>query len=293
MTLFLFGPRLVLAAPLLVLLPAAAVLDRRMLLALAATAAVAAGPLFGFNVPWRRLAAGPARGPRLRVATWNVGDGVPSGAVRELLAQEHPDFLALQECCEQPLDVPPGWRVERGHSWAFLSRVPITRVAERDPTDVWQLAGSGVIVRYTLSTSLGTLDVTNVHLETPREGLEAILHERLAGVPALLAKNEERDIEGRLARAWVDASGSPLRVVVGDFNTPVESSLFAEHWRGLLDCHSLAGWGFGFTKHTRHIGARIDHVLVAPGLRCLASRVGAWRAGDHAPVIAEIGLVAG
>ena len=83
------------------------------------------------------------------------------------------------------------------------------------------VAGSGAVVRYGLETLLGRLDLTSVHLETPREGLESILRFGPGAASELVAKNEQREIEARVARRWVDESPSPFRVVAGDFNTPV------------------------------------------------------------------------
>jgi endonuclease/exonuclease/phosphatase (EEP) superfamily protein YafD len=173
---------------------------------------------------------------------------------------------------------------------SLLSRFPILGVAARDRSDVWRAAGSGAIVRYTLDTPLGRVDLTSVHLETPREGLEAILRFGPGAAAELEAKNEQRLVEARLARAWVDASACGLRLVAGDFNTPVESQLFRDHWRGFRDCHSTAGWSFGFTKHTRRIGTRIDHVLTGPGLACVSARVAAGHGGDHLPLVVEVAL---
>ncbi len=287
-TLFLFGPRWVLLLPLVALLPAAAASDRRLLVALTLATAFAADPLFGFNVPWRRLVAG-GDSPRVRVATWNVDEGVvPLGAVAAFIDVELPDVVALQECPESHVAAPPGWYHDGQHGMAVLSRFPVLEVKERDPSDMRQLSGSGAIVRYAIETPAGRIDLTNVHLETPREGLESILRFGPGAAAELQAKNAQREIEARVARRWVDESPSALRLVAGDFNAPVESDLFREFWRGLRDCHSDAGWGFGFTKRTRRIGTRIDHVLAGPGLECVSAHVGPWRGGDHAPLIVDV-----
>jgi len=290
-TMFLFGPRWVIAVPLPILVVLALALDRRWLIPLAAASLAMLVPLLGWNVPWRRLVAGdPGRdAPALRIATWNAG-GAESGPrpVLRVLEATAPDILVLQECGRGRLDEAPGWYVRRGHDTCLLSRFPLVEVAERDQSDMWKLAGSGAIVRYAFETPLGPLELTNVHLETPREGIEALLGSRLRGVPVLEAKNGQREIEARVARRWVDQGTRALRVVAGDFNTPVESDLFRRHWRGYRDCFVAAGWGFGSTKRTRRIGTRIDHVLVGAGLECDDVQVGPWVGGDHAPLVATL-----
>ena len=291
-TLFLFGPRWVFALPFILLLPLATLVDRRLAVALVVAGALLAEPLFGLGVPWSRLVArSSGASPRIRVATWNVGGGgVARGALDDLLTVEAPDVIVLQESGREVLESTPGWYRHAEGGMSVLSRFPILGVAARDRSDVWRMAGSGAIARYTLDTPLGRLDLTSLHLETPREGLESILRFGPGAASELEAKNAQRLIEARLAREWVDGSASPLRLVAGDFNTPVESYLFRDHWRGFRDCHSVAGWGLGFTKHTRRIGTRIDHVLAGPGLECLSTRVGPSRGGDHSPLVVEIGL---
>ena len=61
-TLILFGPRWLCAVPLAALVPAAALVRRRLLWPLTAAAVVAIGPIMGFCLPWARLA--PRAAPR-------------------------------------------------------------------------------------------------------------------------------------------------------------------------------------------------------------------------------------
>lgn len=109
------------------------------------------------------------------------------------------------------------------------------------------------------------------------------------GIDRLETENEQREYEARVARAWVNGGTAPLALVAGDFNTPVESDIFREYWGGFQDCHSVAGWGFGFTKRTRRIGVRIDHVLAGPGLQCLEARTVSGTDGDHRPLVVHLG----
>ncbi len=290
-TLFLFGPRWVLAVPLIPLALVALIVDRRLLAVLVLVTVALAEPLFGFSIPWRRpwTTAATDDEAAVRLATWNTGGGRLSREdLQVFLEVERPDIVVLQECSAEMLDQPGPWHRHQARGMCLLSRFPILEVAERDPGDMWVMSGSGAIVRYALDTPVGRVDVTNVHLETPREGIEAILGSKLAGVPVLEEKNEQRAIEARLARRWADDSPGGLRVVAGDFNTPVESDLFRDYWGGFRDCHSEAGWGFGFTKHTRRIGVRIDHVLAGRGWDCTGSRVGKSWGGDHEPVTATL-----
>ena len=294
-TLFLFGPRWVVALPLLVLGPVCLRYDRRLLALLLLATLGLARPLFGFNVPGGSpgRSAGRADGETLRLVSWNVGAVRREDDLQRLLEAVEPDIVVLQECDGEDILPSGDWHRHDQRDMCLLSRVPILDVTSRDRRDMWRRRGSGRIVRYTLDTPLGHLDLTHLHLETPREGLEAILRSGPGGIDRLKAKNEQRDYEARTARAWADEGTAPLTVVAGDFNTPVESDIFRQHWRGFQDCHAEAGWGFGFTKWTRRIGVRIDHALVGPGLLCLEARTVSGMDGDHSPVVVLIGARTG
>ena len=100
---------------------------------------------------------------------------------------------------------------------------------------------------------------------------------------------EIRGIEAKLAREWVAAGAGPL-VVLGDFNTPVESAFFRESWGGLADAFSVAGTGFGMTKYNGWIRVRIDHVLVSDEWHVDRAQVGNETYSDHRPLIVDLTL---
>jgi endonuclease/exonuclease/phosphatase family metal-dependent hydrolase len=272
------------------LVPALIWRDRKQLLPLAAIGLLMLGPVFGFCVPWRSLLPGQAGGPTLRFLSWNVEEErVDARSLSTLLEKERPDVAVLQECHHHHLTVPGGWHARRDYGLCLLSRFPIRDVVARDPSDALATGESGQIVRYVLATPAGDVHVTNVHLETPREGLEEILHGNLSGgVRLLVAKNRQRSSEAGLARSWADQAGGPARIVAGDFNTPPQSNLMREFWSDYANCFGVAGLGFGYTKHTRRIRVRIDHVLAGPGWKCQAAWVTHWPGPDHDPVIADL-----
>jgi endonuclease/exonuclease/phosphatase family metal-dependent hydrolase len=232
---------------------------------------------------------GHADGPTLRFLTWNVDeDRVDGRTLASVLEKARPDVAVLQECLDGHLSVPGGWHTRRDNGVCLLSRYPIRQVAARDPSDVWAMSGSGENVRYVLTTPTGDVHVTNIHLETPREGLEEILHGSRDGVRQLVAKNQQRALEAGLARSWADQASGPARIVAGDFNTPPQSNLMRDVWSDYSNCFGVAGFGFGYSKHTRRIGVRIDHVLAGPGWKCQAAWTTRWPGSDHDPVIADL-----
>ena len=131
----------------------------------------------------------------------------------------------------------------------------------------------------------------NVHFETPRRGLEAVLHRSTAqGALQLEEVLELRSAESLAASDWVARFYGP-QIVMGDFNMPGESTIFQRDWSAMTDAFARTGWGFGFTKFSEvgplTYGARIDHVLSSEGWHCLRSWVGAPVGSDHLPLLAE------
>jgi endonuclease/exonuclease/phosphatase (EEP) superfamily protein YafD len=141
----------------------------------------------------------------------------------------------------------------------------------------------------------GEAQVFNLHLTTPRPGLEAILDGRrgidLAGLPALEKILQIRDEESQAISRWVDQHPGP-KIVVGDFNMPAYSTVFRRDWGSLTNAFSAKGFGFGFTKLTEtkghEFGARIDHVLVSPPWKCVRAWVGPDIGSDHRPLVVDL-----
>jgi endonuclease/exonuclease/phosphatase (EEP) superfamily protein YafD len=293
-TLILFGPRWVLAVPIFVLGIAAVRVDWRWLIPLGASGLLLAGPVWGFSVPWRRLWPGKSPEVTLRLLTWNVdGDAVDQATLARVLDAEQPDVVVLVECEQNLLAVRSHWYRHDDDQNCLLSRWPILQVASRDRKDVWAQGGSGEIVRYALQTGTGIVYLTSVHLETPREGLEALLHGPRSGAAVLAAKNQQRVREMRLAHDWANQASGSARIVAGDFNAPPESDLMREYWSDYQNCFGVAGWGFGHTKHTRTIGVRIDHVLASNDWRCVSAHVLPTAASDHDPLVVDLHLETG
>jgi endonuclease/exonuclease/phosphatase (EEP) superfamily protein YafD len=289
-TLFLFGPRWVCALPLALLVPAAAVWHRRMLWLLAVTGLVILVPILGFQVH-----VGGAGEPYvLRVLTCNVGQRRfhPEKLAR-LVEHEQPDIVVLQEVPFRPplMAWPQGWHVVHRDELLVASRHPIV---EREQLPMPYLPGKLAAIRYTIELPGRQVDLVNLHLMSPRRGLEAVLDRRtgidLARVPELERNLRLRADEARLVSDWI-AQFPGAKIVAGDFNTPVESTIFRRDWSWLGDAFSSAGFGFGFTKITEKegwsYGARIDHVLYGSPWRCVRAWVGPDIGSDHLPLVAD------
>ncbi|KNZ34433.1 MAG: hypothetical protein AD742_01860 [Methylibium sp. NZG] len=293
-TLPLFAPRWLWALPLLVLVPAALLTRPRLLWVLAATVPALLLGVMGFVPPTpTKLNASPAQ-PDLRVLTYNIGGGeLDPARFAPWLESLAPDVAVFQECkyvVEQakPALLKAGWKVEHQDGSCLVSRHPIRKVEVRDPKEIWKMGGSGIIVRYEVATPERMVTIINLHLETVREGLTAVMQRGWGGASEMEANLDQRDIESALARAFADQTRGPL-IVAGDFNMPVESAIYRKHWGDFTNAFSCAGWGFGATKATRWHGIRIDHVLLGPGWACAGAHVAADLGLDHRPVVVDLG----
>jgi len=266
----LFMGRWVFLLPLLALAPIVAWLRARQLAVLAAGALVVIGPIMGFRTGWRRLLPSPA-GDRVRVVSFNADGGrLAAQILPSMLQRWDAQIVALQECGDELAAAArrlPGWHVHTSRDLCFLSRFPIRDSAVMDRSALDRIkqsepdapGGAGYVVRFVLDGPRGPIRAANLHLETPRKGFEGLM----SGDRRRMENNTEiRRIEAKLARDWVTSGTGPL-LVLGDFNTPVESAFFREQWSDLADAFSVAGTGLGITKHNGWIGVRIDHVLAS------------------------------
>jgi vancomycin resistance protein VanJ len=300
-TVLLFIGRWVFLLPLALLVPAALIYHRLALVPLALGALIVLGPVMGFRSGWRRLLPQPA-GTAIRVVTFNAGAGdFVAQTVPTLLADWKPEIVAFQECGDMLARVVtlmptwrPGWHHYAGKDLCLLSRFPIREASVMDrsgldrvkQSEAKEFGGAGYVVRFVLETPRGPIRVGNLHLETPRKGLEGLMERDLR---RLQMNTEIREIEAGLARRWVSEGTGPL-LVLGDFNTPVESRIFQRHWGDLADAFSVAGTGFGMTKHNGWIRARIDHVLASEEWHVNRVSLGEATTSDHRPLIVDLTL---
>jgi endonuclease/exonuclease/phosphatase (EEP) superfamily protein YafD len=294
----LFMGRWVFLLPLALLLPATLWLRRDRLPHLILAAAIVVGPIMGFRTGWRRALPHPAGLP-VRVATFNAeGGGVLAQMLPGLLARWGAQIVAFQECGESLAAAAArlsGWYHYEGKDLCLLSKYPIRRAEVMDrsgldrvkQSEAKEIGGAGYVVRFVLDGPRGPIRVGNLHLETPRKGFEGLMDRDLRRIRM---NTEIREVESDLARAWVDTGTGPL-VVLGDFNTPVESRIFRDHWGDLADAFSTAGFGLGMTKYNGWIRARIDHVLTSDDWHVAGAHVGPDAFSDHRPLLVDLTLV--
>jgi endonuclease/exonuclease/phosphatase (EEP) superfamily protein YafD len=290
-TLAMYGPRWMLLPLFAPLAPAAWWLRRRALPVVLVSLVIVVFPVMRFKVPlFVPATTGEVEVQRIRVLTCNrnVG-GVDTQELADLVRQTRPDVLAFQEWTSKDSAEEwqrDGWHVQVDGELCLASRYAIRR-GESLGWDV--LRGKGRAQRYELETPTGIVAFFNVHLASPRPGLEAVLAHRWRDIPGTVGANTElRKRESEIVSLRAADTGEPL-IVAGDFNLPEDSAIYRRYWSQFADSHDSAGWGFGTTWHTRRFGAlRIDHILTNDAWRCRKSEVGPDVGSDHRPVIAEL-----
>jgi endonuclease/exonuclease/phosphatase (EEP) superfamily protein YafD len=289
-TLTLFGPRWLCALPLAVLLPAAAVGRRRVLLGLlAAVTLVLLFPLMGLCVPWAAPFRPACRGPTVRVLTCNVhGRELDPDPLAALIASAQPDVVALQTWSAryEAAVFPSGdWNIRQVGQLCLASRRPIRSAELLDDPD---LAHNGSAAgRFEVETPAGNVVFVSLHLASPRDGLEDVIRSRGLHGDRLAANSDLRRRQTEKVVRWLDPGASPL-LLAGDFNTPPESTTYRQFWSRYTNAFSAAGLGFGPTHFTRHTAVRIDHILLGPGWHCERCWVGPAVGSPHRPVIADL-----
>jgi vancomycin resistance protein VanJ len=283
----MYGPLRYLALPPIILLLLAASINRRTAITLIPAVLLIVGPVAGFCIPWGSWVAGQPARPSLRVMTCNMHHAqIPLEPIDSLLAETHPDVVALQEWRDYAAATPFAageWHIHRDHGLFLASRHPI-RGAERFGRD--SMGEHASIARYELDTPDGLVTLFSLHLASPREGLgEAAKGDLDLGG---LAANSERRWNQSRYLASLAAATSGRVLLVGDFNTPPQSAISRQIWDQYDDAFSTSGWGWGYTFRARISAVRIDRILVGGGGRATRCWVGPDLGSPHRPVLADI-----
>ncbi|TAL36390.1 MAG: exodeoxyribonuclease III [Phenylobacterium sp.] len=267
---------------------------------------------------------------RLRICTWNVNSvRLRAEQAARFVAEQAPDVLCLQEikCREHEFPVNafkdmglPHIRIAGQKGWhgvAIASRLPIE---DAQPLDACREGHARCV-----AAKVAGVDIHNFYIpaggDIPDREANPKFDHKLDFYEKLTAGLKTRDPKAPLAIV------GDLNVAPGEFDvwnhrymskvvshTPAEIEAFRamEASIGLIDLTratspeptKIASWWSYRAKDFRQSnrGLRLDHILVSPGLREAAWRLGApasrvhedvrgWeRPSDHAPVSADLAL---
>jgi len=225
----------------------------------------------------------------IKILDMNLGNKIDESALGEYILALQPDLIVLQEVNSAELNTVLGllpdrvWYQNLNSHLGIISRFKIKRAQVFDRHLLG--GGGGYVGRYEMEGPSGTFYVVNVHLNTPRDGLDALLADHLAGIPTMKRITESQATESHLA-AKEAMSLNPI-LIAGDFNMTQKNPIYHRYWSSFQNSFSKKGLGFGYTKHTRWHGARIDHILCDSHWQVIFAESGPAIGGDHRPVFAE------
>ena len=305
----LYLPQAIWLAPLLPLTFLSLRFARRWVWALGICGAWVCGPIMGFC--WR-LPEQPkpvAVGTTLRLMTCNIKSGRRDiEALISDIVRYKPDLVFLQDAgnvMSGPLgDRFRDWHVCSDGQYVIASRWPL---AKADVRLISHPGEGGYILRTVLQFGPTPISLYNVHLLTPREGLNAMRYARKQPGRFTEAVQDFQDnVERRLLQAGRVSDfirqERGATILAGDLNSPDES-LACKSLRdaNLHDAFAEGGRGYGYTYgyfllHGRISwwpGAswmRIDHIMLSPQIRSIGCWTGTDRASDHRPVYADLAV---
>jgi endonuclease/exonuclease/phosphatase family metal-dependent hydrolase len=293
-----FLPRHVLLVPAVVLAAALWPSGKRLALAYAIVAGAVILAFAGLHISRPVRAPGV---PAVRVLSYNVWyDNSTPGILEREIADASPDVVLVQALGPGPtrfLDERfkrAGWHTHADVEFYLASKYPIVEVVEIPRPN---MKTRPPFIRYTLDSPIGTIDVFNVHLLSPRAALAAFkgsirdLGLGRSGNPRaeILANVERRSRQASELADAIRRAAHPV-IVAGDTNLPEQSRIFRESFGGLRDGFVDAGFGFGYTYPANRWmpWMRIDRIMCSDEFAIEAFSIGAGRMLDHFAVSAAI-----
>jgi len=288
-TVLLFMPRWPALLPAPFLAFAVLAVRPRLLLPILLATLLLLGPAMGYRLGWQRWLTGTAAS-ELRLVTFNIDSGENPRVLSIFMGLEeyHPDVVVLQECSPESLAPeywPSGWTLRIDQGICLASRYPVLEAKTLERIETGDQGGTGNAMFYRLRAGSRTINLGVLHLETPRKGLEQLRYG--AKISAMERNVLVREVGSRRLSRWFREQSDSL-LIAGDFNMPVESTIYRSYWRQCDNAFSRVGHGFGWTRVLPHFSIRIDHVLSCGGWRALRAVVGPDLGSDHRPLIVDL-----
>ncbi len=233
----------------------------------------------------------------LRVISCNLQNGkFELNALNNLIVSSRPDVVALQEYpVHLQIKALEGWHHLYEADLHIFSRFPVIKGESRKafvPLHSWPRS---CFLYGTVLTPAGNLTVATVHLPSPRYGLQNILdRSTLISLKRKILLIDETIYRRKVSKeiAGVVTSLPSPKIIAGDFNMPVESSIYKEYWSAYRNAFSDVGTGYGWSERVSvfriPVAVRIDHILLDKGIVPTLCETGPDIGSDHLPVIADI-----
>jgi len=250
--------------------------------------------IMGFNVPFSAPRQKNVKTQNnLRIMTCNLGTNVDISLLSSFITRTQPDIIAFQEAYadnQSALETilsQDKWNFSFQEYLGLASQLKIKNVdiKNRNILGGW----GGLVAKYELEGPMGSINFFNMHLDTPRLGIEAIMDNGLGGLSEIKRVTELREKESGIVLQWIMLNKMVL--AAGDFNMPEANPIYRKYWSSFTNAFSKTGFGFGYTKYTRWHGIRIDHLLCDGDWRVVHAEAGPDIGSDHRPVVADVEFI--
>ena len=307
----LYLPQALWLAPVMLLTILSLKLAKRWIWVLGVYSVWVCGPIMGFCWVLHEPPKPAVVGATLRFMTCNIKSGRRDvAALISDIARYEPGVVFLQDAgnvMSGPLGVYfRDWNICSYGQYVIASRWPLTAADARlisAPKD------QEYLLRTVLQFGHTPITLYNVHLLTPREGLNALrVARKRPGRLAEAVQDLQENVEHRILEAGKVSDfirqERGAAILAGDLNSPDESlACKALREANLHDAFVEGGKGYGYTYgHFLLRGRvpwlpgfswmRIDHIMLSPQVRSIRCWTGTGEASDHRPVFADLILPA-
>jgi len=239
-----------------------------------------------FNIPQLPLQKAVNAQNRINIMTANLGNTEEATLIITGQIKKHQlSVIALQETSEKQTKkiIPKGWGVQCDGHMCLASVYPVTFVESQSRQILGGWGNIAALFNITVNNEI--ISILNVHVETPRKGFETFTLSKF-NFQTLVDNYDLRYLEASIIRDWTNGLGK--KIILGDFNMPIESSIYKKFFFEFENTFNTSGVGLGYTKYTRIHGIRIDHILTDNNFQTIAAEVGNEFGGDHRPMIAKL-----
>ena len=229
-----------------------------------------------------------------RIVTLNAGERLIDLAQLGMFVNEGAvDLIAFQELAQgadlKQILGESEWFILRRDKLVVASRYPLEFVSALRRSDITEGESYGLVyLVFDVKLPDRSVRCMNVHLDTPRSGLEPFLNLDFD------LQQLRNNFRGRYYETAITANHARdfgVSIILGDFNMPYESPLYQLHFGEYVNAFTQAGNGFGATKYTRWHSLRIDHVLHTSLCESLWASVGDDMGSDHRPLLVNLHFI--
>ncbi|HXV77460.1 MAG TPA: endonuclease/exonuclease/phosphatase family protein [Candidatus Polarisedimenticolaceae bacterium] len=240
------------------------------------TALVCAGLTLLMSGVWGRDAAYFGRGcepspASFRVLLWNTARGVAGWPrVAEQMARADPDLIGLVEAGGSGEDAKAFWLARFPQHEAYMAGAGMVILVR------------GRIVEHRTLPVAGTSRCAVVEAEVRGSRLRVVVLDAI-----VRPFSDRREVVRQVFELARSASAVPT-IVMGDFNTPVDSVWFEDPRGEYVHAFEFAGRGMLGTWPVPLPVLAIDHIWVSRGLDVRCARIGWSWFSDHRPMMADL-----